>query len=56
MSEEITQETIKRDKLLLDLMIHVYDEDVARNELVDNKNSQRHSLTMSHKLPFVLSQ
>lgn len=40
MSEEITQETIERDKLLLDLMIHAYDEDVARNELVDNKNSQ----------------
>ncbi len=45
MSEEITQETIKRDKLLPDLMIHVYDEDVARNELVDNKNCQMIVLT-----------
>ncbi len=38
-------ETIKRDKLLLDLMIHVYDEDLARNELVDNKNCQMIVLT-----------
>lgn len=38
-------ETLKRDKLLLDLMIHAYDEDVARNELVDNKNSQMIVLT-----------
>ncbi len=33
-------ETLKRDKFLLDLMIHAYDEEVARNELVDSKNSQ----------------
>ena len=45
MFEEITQETIKRDKLLLDLMIHAYDEDVARNDLVDNKNCQMIVLT-----------
>ena len=32
-----SRNTIERDKLLLDLMIHVYDEDVARNELVDSK-------------------
>lgn len=31
---------LQRDKLLLDLMVHVYDEDLARNELVDTKNSQ----------------
>lgn len=40
MIDEVDQETIDRDKLLLDLMIHAYDEDVARNELVDTKNSQ----------------
>lgn len=34
------EETLKRDKLLLDLMMHAYDEDLARNELVDNKNCQ----------------
>lgn len=39
------EETLKRDKLLLDLMIHVYDEDVARNELVDSKNCQMIVLT-----------
>ena len=38
-------ETLKRDKLLLDLMIHAYDEDLARNELVDNKNCQMIVLT-----------
>ena len=37
MSDEVDQETIDRDKLLLNLMINAYDEDVARNELVDNK-------------------
>lgn len=26
-------EILKRDKLLLDLMVHAYDEDVSRNEL-----------------------
>lgn len=34
------EETLKRDKLLLELMTHVYDEDERRNELVDSKNSQ----------------
>lgn len=34
------EELLKRDKLLLDLMTHVYDEDERRNELVDSKNSQ----------------
>lgn len=34
------QKTIERDKLLLDIMTHVYDEDERRNELVDTKNSQ----------------
>ena len=38
-------ETLKRDKFLLDLMIHAYDEDVARNELIDSKNSQMIVLT-----------
>lgn len=32
--------TLKRDKLLLELMTHVYDEDERRNVLVDSKNSQ----------------
>ena len=45
MRDEVDQETIDRDKLLLDLMIHAYDEDVARNELVDNKNCQMIVLT-----------
>ena len=39
------EETLNRDKLLLDLMIHAYDEDLARNELVDNKNCQMIVLT-----------
>lgn len=30
-------ETLNRDKLLLKLMIHAYDEDLARNELVNTK-------------------
>lgn len=38
-------ETLKRDKLLLDLMIHAYDEDERRNALVDTKNSQMIILT-----------
>lgn len=33
-------ETLNRDKLLLELMTHVYEEDEHRNELVDSKNSQ----------------
>lgn len=44
-SEKHDDETLKRDKLLLDLMIHAYDEDLARNELVDTKNSQMIILT-----------
>ena len=39
-SEKYGEKTLKRDKLLLDLMIHAYDEDASRNELVDTKNSQ----------------
>ncbi len=31
---------LERDKFLLDMMIHKYDEDVQRNELIDSKNSQ----------------
>ena len=41
------EETLKRDKLLLDLMIHAYDEDERRNALVDTKNSQMILLTGS---------
>ena len=33
-------ETLERNKLLLKLMTHVYEEDERRNELVDSKNSQ----------------
>lgn len=40
MSDDADQKTIERDKLLLDLMIHAYDEELARNELVDSKNNQ----------------
>ena len=36
---------LTKKKLLLKLMIHNYDEEVARNELVDNKNSQMIVLT-----------
>lgn len=36
----VDEETLERDKLLLDLMTHVYEEDERRNELVDSKNSQ----------------
>lgn len=45
MSENEEKNTIERDKLLLDLMIHAYDEDLSRNELVDTKNSQMIILT-----------
>jgi len=33
-------QNFERDKFLLDMMIHKYDEDVQRNELIDSKNSQ----------------
>lgn len=42
---ETNDEILKRDKLLLDLMIHTYDEEVNRNELIDSKNSQMIVLT-----------
>lgn len=45
MQEEISQETIERDKLLLDLMLRNYDEEERRNELIDSKNSQMIILT-----------
>ena len=38
--KKVPQKTIERDKLLLELMTHVYDEDERRNELIDTKNSQ----------------
>lgn len=41
----MSDEKLERDKLLLELMTHVYDEEVARNELVDSKNSQMIILT-----------
>ena len=36
----MSDETLERNKLLLNLMTHVYEEDERRNELVDSKNSQ----------------
>ena len=36
----MSDETLERNKLLLKLMTHVYEEDERRNELVDSKNSQ----------------
>ena len=39
------EETLKRDKLLLEIMTHAYDEDERRNALVDTKNSQMIILT-----------
>ena len=38
--EQNNSGVLRRDKFLLDLMIHRYDEDVRRNELIDSKNSQ----------------
>lgn len=35
----------EKDKLLIDLMMHTYDEEVNRNELIDSKNSQMIVLT-----------
>ena len=45
MSENEEKNTIERDKLLVKLMIHTYDEEVNRNELIDSKNSQMIVLT-----------
>ena len=36
----VDEKLSNKKKLLLELMIHNYDEEVARNELVDTKNSQ----------------
>ena len=41
------EETLERNKLLLEIMTHVYDEDERRNTLVDSKNSQMIILTGS---------
>lgn len=38
--EQNNSGVLRRDKFLLDMMIHRYDEDVQRNELIDSKNSQ----------------
>lgn len=45
MSENEEKDTLERDKLLVKLMIHTYDEEVNRNELIDSKNSQMIVLT-----------
>jgi hypothetical protein len=37
---ECEDSIFKRDKFLLDMMIHAYEEDERRNTLVDSKNSQ----------------
>lgn len=37
---KVKDDNIRRDKLLLDLMMHVYDEDEHRIELIDSKNGQ----------------
>lgn len=39
------KDQLQEKELLLKLMIHNYDEEVARNELIDNKNSQMIVLT-----------
>lgn len=38
--DESEDSIFKRDKFLLDMMIHAYEEDERRNTLVDSKNSQ----------------
>ena len=43
--EESSEDAFKRDELLVKLMIHTYDEEVNRNELIDSKNSQMIVLT-----------
>lgn len=43
--EEVSKEKLQMDKLLLKMMIHYYDEDERRNELIDSKNSQMIVLT-----------
>ena len=45
MSENEEKNIIERNKLLVKLMIHTYDEEVNRNELIDSKNSQMIVLT-----------
>ena len=39
MSED-DEKIIKQDKLLFKLMMHTYDDENKRNELIDSKNSQ----------------
>lgn len=43
--DESEDSIFKRDKFLLDMMIHAYEEDERRNTLVDSKNSQMTALT-----------
>lgn len=38
--KESDQEIFQRDKFILDMLIHAYEEDERRNTLVDSKNSQ----------------
>lgn len=44
-SNSCPDEKLKADKLLLELMVHAYEEDERRNELIDTKNSQMIILT-----------
>lgn len=44
-SSSCDDEKLKTDKLLLELMVHAYEEDERRNELIDTKNSQMIILT-----------
>ena len=41
------EEKLKSNRILLELMTHVYDEDERRNALIDSKNSQMIILTAS---------
>lgn len=45
MNKKDSEEQLEKDKLLLKMMIHYYDEDERRNELIDSKNSQMIVLT-----------
>ena len=38
--EKKDETVIKQDKLLFKLMMHNYDDEIRRNELIDSKNSQ----------------
>ena len=44
-SNDVADDKLKTDRLLLKLMVHAYEEDERRNELIDTKNSQMIILT-----------